>query len=209
MSVNAGRKAARPEGIEALLAAVVMTGMAWGAIFITESDCKRIEQVSSGRTRAGHEWHRHYPGVGSCAMARVIHRRCRAMCTGVRWSGRAGAVRLRPPRVHERAPQQNRTVASTFVGVHGGLTSEVLAASIADATTLYRQRFRPGPGSVLVDMHVEQLPVSAPVPFSEKNGRSEHDREESEILRSMCDALQLAPRLPEQTLSPPERTLCG
>lgn len=84
------------------------------------------------------------------------------------------------------------------------MTSEALSASIADATTFYRQRFRPGPGIALGDINLARLPVSAAEPFSENKGRSEHYREERDILCSMCDAFQLAPRLPEQILSPPE-----
>lgn len=187
MSVNAGRKASGAEGIEALFAAVAMTGMAWDAIFITECDGKRSEQVSSCK-RAGHEGHRHYPGFGSCAMAWIIHRRRREMCTGVRWRGRAGAVRLRPTRVHEGAQQQhNCTVATTLVGIHGGLTSEALESSLADSAILYRQRFRPGPGIVLGDINVDQLPISASGPFSERNGRSEHHREERERSCRECE----------------------
>lgn len=109
VTVNAGRKAAGPEGIESLMCALATAGMAWDALYVKELDGIRSGHVSSGRTRAGHVWHRHYPGAGSCAMAWVIHRRCTATCTGVRWRGRAGALRLRPTRVHDGSCTQSHT----------------------------------------------------------------------------------------------------
>lgn len=186
VTVNAGRKAAGPEGIESLMCALATAGMAWDAVYVTELDGIRSEQVSSGRTRAGHVWHRHYPGAGSCAMAWVIHRRCTATCTGVRWRGRAGALRLRPPRVHDGSCTHKVTLSATFVGVHGGLTPEALSASIADATILYRKRIRPGSGILVGDINVVQLPATSADPFGRNKARSEHHREERERSCEAC-----------------------
>lgn len=187
------------------MSALAETQMPWDILFVEEADALGEQSEETGMTSAGHKWHRHWPGKGTCAMLWIIHRTKRACCAGVRWRGRAGALTMRPraQQAHESTSENSASGEYvTFVGMHDGLSLEALADSLSDGAFLYRTRWRPGPGVFLGDMNIDLLPTVATYPFQSQRGRDDHQRDARELFQSWCDSLNIGSRLAEQILEP-------
>ena len=176
LAVNAGGKINSSLAFESLLNVVSEIAPSWGFLFVSEFDF--CSDPSFDLSVLSHKVWRHYPGLGSRAMAWVARNTVTHLVRSCNWDGRAGSLLV--SHSHALAGQ---AVNLLLVGVHAA-HDVLLADSLSSTSSLLSQRPRHSDIVAVGDWNVDFLPTLASDPFSESPNRSLHHSDRRDTIEA-------------------------
>ena len=202
LSYNAGGGIPCLESLRAFLISVESSCSQWGVIFLSEVDrFLSHDHESSNCLIDGHLVFRHWPGVGSCPMMFVVHRKLAPLYRQVVWSGRAGGIHL-----YSNSHIAGSHVNAIIVGLHGGHGDE-LHTSLMHGSHIIRKLKRGvsfnAQIAVLADWNVDMLPNMYLDPWAHHLHRWTHHYERRVILSDWAEAFGFEFCLPECSIGLP------
>ena len=191
VALNCGRTAGSDAGIVSILGLMNQHVPNWDVAFLAELD------VHGDGHRIGlqceHSIRRHYPGLGSLAMATVIHQSIKHLVRGISTRGRCMAVHL-----DQRTAQANEVISLFVIGIHNS-HGDAQVDTLADVAYVIRRRPRWSHVVIAGDLNIDQLPALDGDPFHDDESRDRHHCEERLRLECFADSLKLDIHLPESS----------
>ena len=182
-----GRTAGTQSGLQAVLGLATVNAPWWSAIFISEADAFQDD-------RNGHEGvhnvYRHYPGIGSWAMAFVIRSGMGKYVRSCMWRGRCGAIHF-----CYRGEADLLSMNIYIIGVHGA-HGDLLADTFADLSFLMHQRPYGSKVAIVGDFNIDMLPTLLNDPWAGDDNREGHHADRRMLLDVFMDHFRLELQLP-------------
>ena len=189
-----GRTAGTQPGLQAVLGVVTAAAPWWSVIFLTEADA--FQDGRAGHHDVHHTY-RHYPGIGSWAMAFLIRKDMGKYVRSCKWRGRCGAIHL-----CDRQNSSRHAVNLYILGIHGA-HGDLLIDTLADLASLIRLRPFGSKVAIVGDFNVDMLPTFTSDPWAGEADRHQHHAERRALLESLIDCFALELHLPSMWHSVP------